>query len=202
MIQLFTGDDRVRASREILQTLGNHHEVIEGDSLSPADLPSLCLGATLFAETRNILIHDLSTNKPVWDKLPEYLDTPHNIIIQELKLDKRSTTYKTLKTRIPIKEFKLPENPNFRLVFDIYSTAKRDGKRAVAMLDQVKQNEDPIMFFGLLVSGAIKDYKRNQGTKEKKALKELSRLDLQMKSVPTSPWLLIEAFLIRLASLS
>ena len=58
-----------------------------------------------------------------------------------------------------------------------------------------------IMFFGLLVSGAIKDFQAHQGIKEKKALKELSKLDLDLKSSKLSSWLLIESFLLRLSSL-
>lgn len=201
MIQIFTGDDRVRAGQEITKVLGKDHETIEGADLMPQDLPTVFRGTTLFAETRNILIRDLSSNLATWSKLPDYLDTPHNIIIQESKLDKRSTTYKDIKSKVTVKEFKLPPATNFSQVYGIYTTAKRDGKRAVKTLEQVKPNEDPNMFFGLLVSQAIKDYTAHQGTTEKKALRELSKLDLQMKSSPTEPWLLIEAFLLRLASL-
>ena len=201
MIKIFTGDDRVRANQEITRTLGDQYEIIEGADLEINDLPSLFLGNSLFSETRNILIRDLSLNKPVFEKLPEYLSTLHNIIIFELKLDKRSATYKALKPKIEIKDFPLPKNPNFNLVFDIYRVAKKDGQKAVGMLAKIKPDEEPIMFLGLLASQAIKDYANNQGTKEKKALKELSRIDLKIKSTPLSPWLLIESFLLRLSSL-
>lgn len=201
MIQIFTGDDRIKASQAIKNILGEDYEIIEGTDLTPADLPSITKGTTLFAETRNILIRDLSTNKPVFDELPNYLDTPHNIIIQELKLDKRSSTYKSLKDKIEIKEFKLPENPNFRVVFDIYRTAKRDGEKAVQMLATIQQDEDPIKFTGLLTSQALKDYARKQGAKEKRVLHELSQLDLNLKSTSYQPWLLVQSFLLRLSSL-
>ena len=202
MIRIFTGDDRIKAGQEITKLLGENHEIIEGVDLTPDDLPSLFFGTTLFAETRSILIRDLSANKSVFDKLPDYLDTPHNIIIQELKLDKRSTTYKTIKSQVEIREFKLPENPNFRLVFDIYKTAKHDGQKAILMLAQIKPTEDPIKFTGLLASQAIKDYSNRQGITEKRALRELAKLDLQMKSTTTDPWLLVESFLLRLQKLT
>lgn len=202
MIRIFTGDDRIKAGQEITKLLGENHEIIEGVDLTPDDLPSLFFGTTLFAETRSILIRDLSANKSVFDKLPDYLDTPHNIIIQELKLDKRSTTYKTIKSQVEIREFKLPENPNFRLVFDIYKTAKHDGQKAILMLVQIKPTEDPIKFTGLLASQAIKDYSNRQGITEKRALRELAKLDLQMKSTTTDPWLLVESFLLRLQKLT
>lgn len=201
MLKIFTGDDRIRAGQEINKLLGPDHETIEGADLEPEDLPSIFQGNTLFATTRNILIRDLSTNKSAFDKLPDYLDTPHNIIIQELKLDKRSTTYKAIKDKIEIKEFKLPENPNFRLVFDIYRTAKTDGQKALILLNKIKQDEDPIMFFGLLASQALKDFGERQGTKEKRALKELAKLDRELKSTAYEPWLLVESFLLRLSRL-
>ena len=201
MIKIFTGEDRIQANQEIKALLGDDYEIIEGVDLTPGDLPSIFLGTSLFATTRNILIRDLSSNKTVFEKIPDYLDTPHNIIIQELKLDKRSSTYKALKDKIEIKTFDLKKNPNLKLVFDIYRVAKTNGKKAVSMLESIKKDEDPIMFFGLLVSQAIKDYQNNQGRITKTTLKELSRIDLQIKSTSLDPWLLIESFLLRLSNL-
>ena len=87
------------------------------------------------------------------------------------------------------------------MVFDIYRIAKRDGKKAIEMLEKIKQDEDPIRFTGLLVSQALKDYAKNPGTKEKRVLKELSKLDLNLKTTSYSPWLLVSSFLLRVSSL-
>lgn len=201
MIKIFTGENRVRANQEITTSLGKDHEVIEGVDLSPNDLPSIFQGASLFAEKRNILIRDLSENKLVFEKLPEYLDTPHNVIILELKLDKRSAAYKAIKNQVEIKEFTLPKDPNINLVFDIYRIAKTNGKQAVEKLDKIKHQEDPIRFCGLIISQALKDYKSHQGIKEKRVLEELSKLDLDLKTTSLSPWLLIQSFLLRVSSL-
>jgi DNA polymerase III delta subunit len=202
MIKFFYGDDRVRAKRAIEQFLGTtNYEIIEGAELDPADLPSIFLGNSLFATNRTILIRDLTTNKPTYEKLPDYLNTPHQIAILELKLDKRSATYKSLKDQVEFQEFTLPKNPNFSLVFDIYRTAKHDGPKSIKMLEKIQSEEDPIMFCGLLISQALKDFKNQQGTKEKRVLKELSKLDLDMKSTSLQPWLLVQSFLLRLSSL-
>ncbi len=201
MIKIFYGDDRVRAQQEIIKFLGPDYEIIEGTDLEPAELPSLFLGNSLFADTRAILIHDFTINKPVYEKLPDYLNTPHQIVILESKLDKRSATFKTIRDNIEIKEFTLPKNPNFNLVFDIYRTAKHDGKKAVEMLGKIQSEEDPIMFCGLMISQALKDFKAHQGIKEKRALRELSKLDLDLKSTSFEPWLLVQSFLLRLSSL-
>lgn len=199
MIRIFTGEDRVKANLEIARLLGNDYEVVEGVDLKVGDLPSIFCGASLFSEQRNILIRDMSANKEVFDKLPEYLDTPHNVVVFEMKLDKRSVVYKAVKDKVEIREFALPKDKSFNKVFDIYRVAKRDGKRAVEMLEEIRPTQDPMMFVGLMVSQALKDYAARQGAQEKKALEKLSRLDLDMKSSPVEPWLLIEACLIRLA---
>lgn len=201
MIKIFTGNDRVKAKTEIAKILGSNYEIIEGQNLEPSDLPSIFQGASLFSTKRNILIRDLSTNKSAFDELPKYLDTPHNIIIQELKLDKRSAAYRAIKDQIEIREFVL-KDPNLTLIFNIYKTAKTNGPKAVSMLEKIEHQEDPIMFFGLLASNALKDYRTNQGIKEKRVLKELSKLDLDLKSTSSQPWLLIRSFLLRLSSLT
>ena len=200
MLKIYTGEDRIKAKKSITQFLGSNYEVIEGADLAPSDLPTILLGQSLFSKERSILIQDLSSNKPVFDELPKYLDTPHKVALLELKLDKRSSTYKTLQKKVEIKDFPLPKDPNLKLVFNIYHTAKRNGNEAVKMLEKIKSEEDPIMFFGLLASQAIKDYDSKQGNKEKRALRELSELDLKLKTTSFQPWLLIESFLLRLSS--
>ena len=201
MLKIFTGSDRMRAQQAAVSFLGADYEVIEGQDILPTDLPSIFRGSSLFSTNRHILIRDLTTNKAVFEKLPDYLDTPHDIAILEMKLDKRSATYKAIKSQAEIKEFTLAQPQNYTLIFNIYSTAKRDGKKALEMLSKVQQEQDPIMFLGLLVSQAIKDYKSHPGIKKKRALKELSLLDLQIKSTSFQPWALIQSFLLRLSSL-
>ncbi len=201
MIKIFTGDDRLRANQTITRLLGQNYEIIEGGDLTPNDLPSIFQGSSLFDKTRNILIRDLSVNQATFEKLPDYLNTPHNVIILELKLDKRSATYKNLKDQIEIIDFSLPKDPNLKLVFDIYKIAKTDGQRAVKMLSKIQASEEPIRFCGLLISQALKDYKNHQGIKEKRVLHELSKLDLDLKSTSFQPWLLVQSFLLKLPSL-
>lgn len=203
MIKVFYGDDRVKAKQEISKLLGNDYEVLDGPEISTNDLPSIFLGTTLFASKRSILIRDFTTNKAAYDELEKYLKTPHDIILFETKLDKRTTNYKNLKDKLEFKEFKLPETQDFRVIFDIYRTAKTNGKKAIAMLEQIKPTEDPIKFTGLLVSQALKDFAaRPNGPKEKKALKLLVKIDLEMKTTKVEPWLLVESFLLELSTLS
>ena len=63
-IRVFTGDDRVKISEEVVKVLGGNYEVFEGENLANSDLPSIFLGATLFSEgARKVLVKDLSENK-------------------------------------------------------------------------------------------------------------------------------------------
>ena len=200
MIQIFYGTDRTKAHSAAQQFLGPDYELIDGASLTTADLPSLFLGASLFAATRRLLIRDLGTNKPVFDELPNFLNTPHHVALLESSLDKRTTTYKTIKNQVKITEFVLPPDPNQKLVFNIYTTAKKNGPEAIAMLEKIKITQEVPMFIGLMTSQAIKDYQARPGNQTKRALKELSHLDLQTKSSSAvDPWLLVEAFLLKLS---
>lgn len=198
MIKVFYGEDRVRAQDAVREFLGGDYEVIEGGELMNADLPSLLAGGSLFAMERRILIRDVLDNKAVAEDLPKYLDTVHRVAILEMKVDKRSATYKALKDKMEFREFELAKDKNAGVIFDIYKVAKRDGQKAVEMLEQIKDGQEPMMFLGLMVSQAIRDYAKRPGEAEKRALGKLSKLDMDLKSSKIQPWMLIEAFLLRL----
>ena len=200
MIRGFYGDDRVKAGQEIKKFLGENYEVVEGENLMPGDLPSLFMGGSLFDEERAILVRDILANKAVSEKIVDYVETPHKIVFLETKLDKRLAAYKDLKDRVEFKEFKLPENADYKLVFDIYKVAKRDGKKAVEMLAKIQEGQEPMMFTGLMASQAIRDFVAHPGAKEKRVLHELSKLDMNLKSSKLPSWLLVQAFLLQLAS--
>lgn len=200
MIKIFYGDDRMKAREEIEHFLGKEYEVVEG--MRVEDLSDIFRGASLFSDERAILIKDVSENQPVWEKIADFADTKHKIAIMETKLDKRKQGYKLLKAvGVEMKEFKLLESPEKKLVFDIYETALKDGKKAVEMCKKIENTNDPYMFVGLMVSQALKKYEWRAGIKEKRALKELSKLDMQMKTTSTQPWLLVQAFLLRASQL-
>ena len=200
MLRIFFGEDRVTAAAMIKKILGEDYEVFEGADLTVGDLPSLFLGVSLFGEKRRILIRDLSMNKEVFEKVADYAKTEHEVIIFELKLDKRSAAYKNLAASgIEMKEFAAPKKINANLVFDIFDVALKDGAKAVKMLEKIEDEQDPFMFFGLMVSQALKKFAYRQGEKEKRVLKELSKLDLEMKTTSIQPWLLVKSFLLRLS---
>ena len=201
MIKIFVGDDRIRAKQAIVQFLGQDYEVFDGPDLMEDDLLNICSGNSLLSLHRSILIRDLSKNRSLFEKIPDYLDTQHSVALLEQKLDKRSSVYKALKEKKMVFQFDLNPGADYGKVFNIFSVAKQNGLKAIDMLEEIKNQEDPMMFLGLLASSAIKDFGRNQGTKEKQVLKLLSRLDLRIKSSSMDPWLLIESFLVQLSRL-
>lgn len=202
MIKIFFGEDRVTISSAVRKELGEDYEIFEGENLSVDDLSNIFLGTSLFGETRKILIKDLSENKAVFENILGFLKTTHSIVLWETKFDKRSAIYKTLsKEKVEMNEFKLLEPTNSKEVFDIFDVALCDGQRAIKMVEKIQETNDPFMFVGLLASQAIKKFEFRQGRKEKRVLKELSNLDIQMKSTGIEPWTLIKLSLLKLSSL-
>ena len=203
MIKIFYGDDRMKIQEAAKKLFGGEYEVVEGENITAQDLPSIFKGASLFGDIRKILIKDLGNNKDAFEKLPEYLETPHEVILFESKLDKRTVTYKAIKDKVEIREFVESEKVDYRNnpVFNIFNTAKRDGKAAVKMLKELEEEQDPYMLVGLFTSQALKDFSMRQGAKEKRVLEELSKLDLRLKSSTMQPFSLLESFLLQISSL-
>ncbi len=200
MIKVFYGDNRIKAQFEIKQVLGENYEVIDGETVTPEEMPSIFWGSSLFTAKRKILIRDLSLNEDVWPLLPQYLKTEHQIIIWEHKLDSRTKVYKELQNAKVLKKFDNAPAPERATPFDIMNIAMRDGQKAVQILAKIERDQDPYRFMGGLASQAIRNYSRQPNARNKRILKELSQLDMQIKTTKFSsqPWSLIEAFLLRL----
>ncbi len=204
MIRIFYGDDRKAAQKMVVRELGDGYEVVEAENLTANDMPSVLLGASLFAETRSILIKDLSENKECWETLPKYVaDCPHKVVIWETKLDKRSVVYKELSEceNVEFKEFKQAEDPDAKKVFDIFEAAMRgDGKTAVKLCEKIETTNDPYLFMGLMVSQAVKKLQFNN-SRAPKALKILAAADLDMKSTSLEPWAIVKMALLKIGGM-
>ena len=111
MITVLTGDNSFELN-EALQTLitafDGRAEKVDGSEIEYKNIPDLLMGGTLFAEKRLVIIKDLSTNKSVWERLPEWLprlsDDIHLVLVDS-KPDKRTVAYKELKKIADVKEF-------------------------------------------------------------------------------------------------
>lgn len=103
MITLITGDNPFesdRAVRSIIDQFDGRVQRIDGGELELRQLPDLLMGATLFADTRLIIIKHLSDNTSVWPVFFEWLPRLSDdiqIVLIEPKPDKRTVTYKELK---------------------------------------------------------------------------------------------------------
>lgn len=200
MLRVYYGEDRVAAEKAVRSALGAKYEVFEGEELTLNDLPSIFRGTSLFAtDKRCILLKNLAENTEVWAKIPDYLETEHEIVLWEGKIDKRSATYKSLqKLGVEMREFLGKKPPEANLVFGIFDLALRDGKRAVQQVEQIELTQDPFMFVGLLVTQALKKFEASRGgIREKRLLKLLAELDMQMKTSSIEPWTLVKATLVR-----
>lgn len=110
MITVMMGDNTFeieRAVNVIIAGFNGGAERIDGSTLELKQLPDLLMGATLFADKRLIIIKNLSENKDVWatfgDWLPRISDDT-DVVLVELKPDKRTVTYKELKKQARIIE--------------------------------------------------------------------------------------------------
>ncbi len=203
MLRIFYGENRLEVEKRVREVLGEGYEVFEGENLTAGDLPSIFQGTSLFGASRRILLKNLGENAEVWAKLVDYRETEHEVIVWEGKIDKRSTGYKTLQdVGVEMTEFAALRKPEAGLVFGILDTAMRNGEKAVRDLEKVEADQDPFMFFGLLVTQALKKYEYSGGgVRERKIMKELAKVDLQMKSTGVEPWILIKSFLLRVGSI-
>ena len=209
MIKIFTGSDRKRIDAEVKKILGEDYEVFDGENLKTEDIVNVFLGTSLFAEERKILLKDLTPARgegnagvDFYEEISKYKNTPHKIVIWETNVSQKKTYKDFVKSKeVEAKKYDLDEKIDMRQVFNIYDMALVDGARAVKMLSTIEEKQDPYMFFGLLVSQAVKKYEWRQGTKEKRVLKELSKVDMQIKTTAYNPWFLIKSFLLRVKTI-
>lgn len=210
MINVFYGSDRNKIAAEVEKILGKNYEVFDGENLKTEDLINIFMGTSLFAEKRNILLKDLTPARSeassggvdLYEEVSKYVDTPHNVVIWETNVSQKKTFKDFVKMKgVAAKKIDIVPQIDMKKVFNIYDVALSDGERAVKILEEIEAQQDPYMFFGLLVSQAIKKFEWKQGDKEKRVLKELSKVDMQMKTTAVEPWLLIKSFLIRLKTI-
>lgn len=102
MITLFTGEnsfETTRALERVIAEFDGDIERVDGAEIETRQLPDLLMGATLFSAKRLVIIKELSSNKPVWNDLIDWLprvgDDIHALFV-EAKPDKRTKTYKEL----------------------------------------------------------------------------------------------------------
>lgn len=84
-------------------------EKFDGTELELRQLPDILTGTSLFSQQRLVIIRNLSFNKSLWDRLPEWLDRISDdvqLVLVEVKPDKRTKTYKALQKSANVLEYK------------------------------------------------------------------------------------------------
>lgn len=116
MIITLTGENSfaiAAAERQLVAAFAEKHgvngvEKVDAENLTPARLPDLLQGATLFAPARLVVLKNLGANKPMLEPLTEALATVSEdttLVIADGALDKRTKLYKFLKAHSNFKEF-------------------------------------------------------------------------------------------------
>ncbi len=196
MLQVFYGDDRVRAQRDIKSILGDDYELFEGEDLALEDMDSLFFGATLFADKRKILIKDLGKNADCFERLIDYANTPHEIIIWERKLDGRSAFVKDLKKKVRCVDYKAAPVRDRNFAFNIFDQAWNGRKkRALEMCEEIKYEEEAYQVMGAMIWKAIDKLNKGGGAKARKTLKLFAKADMEMKYSNLDAWQILEAVL-------
>lgn len=204
-MKVIYGENRGAAEQEVRRILGADYEVYEGEDLNLTDLPSIFQGTTLFGdEKRRILLKNLTERAEIWEKIGDYADTEHGVVIWELKVDKRSAGYKRLVEKgVEFKEFKNAVGVDPRVAFGILDIALRDGAKAIKEVEKIETTQDPYMFFGLLVSQMVKKYEASRGGgRERAILKRMAEVDRQMKSTGVEAWTLVKGFLVQVGHIA
>jgi len=111
MITLLLGENSFEVERAIAEITANFNgdvEKIDGSGLQLSQLPDILMGVSLFSTARTVIIRNLGENKLIWPVFGDWIsrisDDIHLVLI-EPKPDKRTTTFKTLKSKVNIKEF-------------------------------------------------------------------------------------------------
>lgn len=84
------------------------YEQVDGEVFDPNNITGLLQGASLFTPQRLVILRDAAKNKPLWDALGDWVEkvpVETTLIIIEPELDRRTKTYKTLKSKTEFKEF-------------------------------------------------------------------------------------------------
>ena len=98
------------ALKAIEASFSGTSERVDGTELSLAGLPDLLMGISLFTTERLVVINGISQNSTLWEKLPDWLPRVNediHIVFIDTKPDKRTTSYKALKSAAELHEFPL-----------------------------------------------------------------------------------------------
>lgn len=134
MITVLTGDNSfelTRALDSLTAGFAGTAEKYDGSDLELPQLPDLLSGAMLFASERLVVIKELSSNKQLWEVLPDWLERVSDdvqLVLVEPKPDKRTKTFKELKRHATVREFAMwGERDMMQAEKWVFEEARRQG---------------------------------------------------------------------------
>lgn len=111
MITFLTGENSFEIERAIGVITADFKgipEKINAADLELSQLPDILMGSSLFQSSRLIIVRELSANKDIWPVFGYWakkISPDIHLVLIEPKPDKRTVTYKTLKTLCDIQEY-------------------------------------------------------------------------------------------------
>ena len=206
MFKIFYGSERAQAQAAVEKLLGDDYEIVEADTLTSNDMPSVFMGTTLFGDERKILIKGLDENKECWAEVTKYIDTPHKVIIWNEKApDKRGEPGKSLAAnkKVEIKGFeRVVSKEETFAAFNMYDDAVRGNlKKALATCKTLEtdKSKDPYSTLGAFASKAFTALEKRD-RKAPAILKILAEVDIEMKSTGIDGWTLVKKALVQIAA--
>lgn len=111
MITFLTGENSFEIERAIgviAADFNGRPEKINATNLELSQLPDILMGGSLFQASRLIIIRELSANRDIWPVFGYWakkISPDIHLVLIESKPDKRTVTYKTLKTLCEVQEY-------------------------------------------------------------------------------------------------
>src|SRR5262245_17670530 len=137
MVITLTGNDfaikqalRAVTDRFVADFGWHGYQQVDGALFEPAALPNLLQGVSLFTTRRLVVLKDAAKNKPLWEALGNWVarvPAETTLVVVEPDLDKRTKTYKSLRSGSDFKDLALPSDD--QLVGWLQDYAKKLGAK-------------------------------------------------------------------------
>ena len=138
------------ALKDIEANFSGSVERVDASELLLAQLPDLLMGTSLFSQSRLVVLKDITLNKSLWEKLPNWLprisDDIH-VVFVDSKPDKRTVGFKALKSVASVQEFPTwSDRDTAKAQHWVAQRAKKlgfsiDGASAKALVDKSGVNQ-------------------------------------------------------------
>lgn len=134
MIRLLCGDndfELTRRVRQLMRQFEGQAERYDGADVASEQLADIFAGQTLFSVKRLIVLDTPSASSELWQNIPfwtERLSGDTELVLVELKPDKRTAAYKWLKKQATIEEFRpMTERDTGKLLtwLEAYASARK-----------------------------------------------------------------------------